>query len=778
MTLGIRAMRPRLSGLIALAALCFAALLMTGPARAADPAVFDVGAASANINPDSPQYIGGYGYKAGPTAEVHDPLEVRAFVVGKGNRAAAFVVADLTGWFAAYNGANLEPYGIDRTREKIAVKLKEQGYDIDRQNVIVSTTHVHAAPAVVGIWGTPDEQYLKKVSDAAVTAAGEAAAKAKPSEIWTATGNVRSFVWQNGQGTNHPDGFGVDEDLPVMWARDPETGATNGLYANVPNHPDQFNGEDANAFSADWTGYARKKLDELNGGTAVIGAGTLGRQEPPGSDPTYNEVIPQGEYVANEIQRTMAKATPLTSDDIAGSERYMQMVADNDELILAMNFYSPPFGACIDDFDICTIPRAVTPPYLTPIEGEDPLLGTYTSSIRIGDVIYSTNPGEAFPEVNDAIRGSIQGARAANVVGLAGDFLGYYYVRDDYTEEQFGSSNFETYNVGPEFPQLNADKARENAAALGFQTTPKTVHAVFDPDVADRPGIQWYPDELESSDPTVNMYAGAQKSQDETVPAPATIHWNFGDGTEENRPNGQRFDHTFPGPGTYEVTASVIGSNSRTRSWSEEVTVNPPLTVTAAQTSRIYDQASLTVNGTGGSGKLVAAKWTCHDGSEVEGLEVKCPGNDAGTATVVAADGAGNTATATVPVAAGPPKPAARLKVVKLTPKSKRIRRGKSFLVKATIRNVGTADAARAKACAAIPRKARKGVKVKPACKSLGTIAAKGTRTAKLRVKTTRKAKPKTVITITATATKTPKATGRMTLKTKAAKKAKKAKRR
>lgn len=776
MSLGFRALQPRLVALIALAAISIAGLVAAGHARAADPAVFDVGAASASINPDTPQYIGGYGYKAGPTKDVNDPLEVRAFVVGKGKDAAAFVVADLTGWFAAYKGENLEPYGIDRTREKIAARLNQQGYEISRENVIVSSTHGHATPAVVGIWGTPDADYLKKVSDAAVNAAGEAGEKAKPSEIWTATGNVRSFVWQNGQGTNHPDGFGVDENLPIMWARDPKTGATNGLYANVPNHPDQFNGKNANKFSADWTGYARAKLDEMNGGTAVIAAGTLGRQEPPGSDPTYNEVIPQGEYVANEIQRTMAKATPLTSDTIAGSERYMQMVADNSELIFAMNAYAPPMGACIDLYDICTIPRSTSAPYLTPVEGDDPLIGTYTSSIRIGDVIYSTNPGEAFPEVNDAIRDSIQGARAANVVGLAGDFLGYYYVRDDYTSQQFGSSNFETYNVGPDFPQLNADKARENAAALGFQTTPKTVHAVFDNDVVDRPGIQWYPDELESSDPTVNMYAGAQKSQDNTVPAPATITWDFGHGPTEERPNGDRFDHTFPGPGTYEVTASVVGSNSKTREWKETVVINPPLEASAAEEGRVYNSASLKVSSTGGSGKLVAARWTCPDGSKVDGLTVDCPGNEAGTATVIAADGAGNTATTTVAVSAGPPKPVAKLKLTKVTPKAKTIKRGKSVVVKATLKNVGTADATGAKVCVTVPKKSRKSVKAKPACGKLGTIAIGKSKVAKFRVKTSKKAKAKTVIQVKATASDQSKASGRMTLKTKAAKKAKKAK--
>ncbi|MGA7434774.1 MAG: PKD domain-containing protein [Solirubrobacterales bacterium] len=762
----------RLFALIVGAALCAITMLGAGQARAADPAIFDVGAASANINPDTPQYIGGYGYKAGPTMNVHDDLEIRAFVVGKGEEAAAFVVADLTGWFAAYKGENLEPYGIDRTREKIAAKLNEHGYSIDRKSVIVSSTHVHAAPAVVGIWGTPDAAYLKKVSDAAVAAVDQAATEAKASEIWTAVGNVRSFVWQNGQGTNHPDGFGVDEDLPVMWARDPQTGATNGLYANVPNHPDQFNGEDNNAFSADWTGYARKKLDGLNGGTAVIGAGTLGRQEPPGSVNTYDEVIPQGEYVANEIQRTMAKATPLTNDLIAGSERYMQMVADNDELIFAMNAYSPPFGQCIDAFDICTIPRSTASPYLTPVEGDDPLLGTYTSSIRIGDVIYSTNPGEAFPEVNDAIRDSIHGARHANVVALAGDFLGYYYERGDYTDQQFGSSNFETYNVGPEFPQLNVDMARQNAGELGFSTTAETVHAVFDADVEDRPGLQWYPDELESSDPTFNLYAAAAKSQDTTVPAPATVDWDFGDGSTTTTNNGERFDHTFPGPGEYVVTATVTGNNAKIRTWTDTITVNPPLNVTGTLKDRPYNSAALEVTGTGGSGKLVGAKWTCPDGSALNGLAVNCPGNDAGTATVVAADGAGNTASASVAVAAGPPKPVGKLKVTKIKPASKKaVKRGKNLKVKVTVKNTGTADATSVKICAKVPKKAKKGVKSKPSCKKAGTLAPGKSKTKKFVLKTTKKAGKKTTVTFKASGKGASNASGKFKLKTKKNKK-------
>ena len=34
--------------------------------------------------------------------------------------------------------------------------------------------------------------------------------------------------------------------------------------------------------------------------------------------------------------------------------------------------------------------------------------------------------------------------------------------------------------------------------------------------------------------------------------------WDFGDGTTDVHANSARFDHTFPGPGTYAVKATVF----------------------------------------------------------------------------------------------------------------------------------------------------------------------------------------------------------------------------
>ena len=105
------------------------------------------------------------------------------------------------------------------------------------------------------------------------------------------------------------------------------------------------------------------------------------------------------------------------------------------------------------------------------------------TALRIGPLLYVSNPGEAFPEVNDAIRSAVLDAQSVNVVGLGGDFLGYNWVPSDYNSLQFGSGDFAKYDVGPDIAQKTADAGRSNAAALGFQVKPApvTVQAVSDP---------------------------------------------------------------------------------------------------------------------------------------------------------------------------------------------------------------------------------------------------------------------------------------------------------
>ena len=151
--------------------------------------------------------------------------------------------------------------------------------------------------------------------------------------------------------------------------------------------------------------------------------------------------------------------------------------------------------------------------------------------------------------------------------------------------------------------------------------------APHDATVEDKPGLQFYPDQVESSDPTINFYGSSAKSQDGTVDG--RRGHRAGTSTTarpDTTASKERFDHTFPGPGTYDVTATVTGSNAKTRSWSQTIVIDPPLAASAELTYRSNKKASLSVTGTGGQGTLVSAQWTCQDGTEVSGLTVDCPG--------------------------------------------------------------------------------------------------------------------------------------------------------
>ena len=270
--------------------------------------LFKVGTAVEDISPTGPMYVGGYGAGYKVTGGVRDPLQVRAFFVGRGDKANVFVSVDAQGWFAA-NQSPSAADGQDAARAAAADELTAAGYPASSANVILSATHDHAAPTLQGIWGNTDPAYLHRVKLATVKAVKDAVASAQDAQLWTSTGSIRGLVSQV-QGTDQMAGFAIDDSMPMLWARKPGSGATVGLYVDVPTHVDQYNPTAAgnNQFSADYPGFVRNQLDDALGGTTVVGVGTLGRQESIGASPSYDEVSQQGRFVTNAITRALGRA--------------------------------------------------------------------------------------------------------------------------------------------------------------------------------------------------------------------------------------------------------------------------------------------------------------------------------------------------------------------------------------------------------------------------------------------------------------------------------------
>jgi len=635
------------------------ALVFSGAAsRAAPaPALFRVGVAVRDITPcpTCPQFLGGFGYGDrvdGKPEHVNDPLQVRAMAIARGKHMVLFAIVDTQGYFA---GNQEGPWGNYNARLGAAKAIAKLGYAVTEKDIIVSSTHSHAAPTIMGIWGTTDPKYLKFVHDSTVAALVAAARHLRPAYLYAGHGDIATVSISNVTQTDGYQGWRPDGDVPVLWARDPTTGATIGLYANVPTHADIVNGVGHHLISADHPGVERRILDADLGGTAVVAMGTLGRQETIVQVGGVSEAENVGHYVANEIERALANARPIIDGTLAAAEQYLLVPATNPALLglNAANKVADPAGEvtkkplvthCVRNQveKICTIDRAILPPFAA---GDD--IGTWFTAFRIGDVVYATEPGEAFNEVSTAIR-RVYGGPDVRVIGMAQDQLGYYYPPETYPWTFINNSDHQIYNASLFLGEANVNAHALNALELGFMPAPNhETNQIDDPGALRRVGVQFFPIPREQAGTTFvfdtkwsGSVLGALTSGVLGPDAdPTSISWDFGDGAHLSSGQGL-ISHTYAGPGSYTVTASVTGPTGDSH-WTQTVIVDDPLSAAVSHVGGI-----LTVAASGGAGEAVAAHWSFDNGATADGIAVSMPsGATSGTVTLV--DPAGNRATAT-----------------------------------------------------------------------------------------------------------------------------------
>jgi hypothetical protein len=294
----------------------------------------------------------------------------------------------------------------------------------------------------------------------------------------------------------------------------------------------------------------------------------------------------------------------------------------------------------------------------------DKTVGSSTTVARIGNQVYATVPGEGFAEVTEALEHTFAaspGIEAAHVIDEGSDTFGYF---GDYSAYPAGQmeGDLNTFNVGPNVGQDTVNAAAQAGESLGLDPAPVKVTAdLVNPQAWSQPGIQFYPDRVETEEPTVSFYASAKAadrashSTSKTIGSSAgtqgdgMISWNFGDGTTELRPITARFSHTFPGPGLYSVTASVTDNLGNAYSWTQPIRIDAPLSASVVQTPGSGHSVVLSATAEGGEGNVVAAEWTFPHGKAAHGTTVVLPhgGLDA---SVTITDGAGNTAATSVHV--------------------------------------------------------------------------------------------------------------------------------
>jgi hypothetical protein len=159
-----------------------------------------------------------------PAQGVYDDLWARAMVLDDGQTRIAWVALDAIGFFGC---------DVIDVRKKLPETL---GIDY----VILSSSHTHSAPDLMGLWGPRDlrsgvdpdyKDYVKRQSVAAIAAAVE---QLRPARFRFATDpeSAASMITD----TRKPVIF--NPELRIMQAVDLETGSTLGTLVQWDNHPE------------------------------------------------------------------------------------------------------------------------------------------------------------------------------------------------------------------------------------------------------------------------------------------------------------------------------------------------------------------------------------------------------------------------------------------------------------------------------------------------------------------------------------------------------------
>lgn len=383
---------------------------------------FEFGAARLDISPTTSIPLGGYGVYFGSMKNtrlsrgVHDPLYATAFFLLKGKQALVLIQTDLVGLF----GGDIDPI-----RDAVAAKLR-----IDRERVIVASTHTHHSPDTVGLWGTAlpansgrSEAYMNTVKEKAVEAAWLAYRNRKPAQIFFALGEENDLHYNIHEG-QWPD-RNLDGRITLLKFADRD-GRTLGTLTNWACHPTTEDGANK-LVSADWIGRFYQRMDQADNGVHMYVNGSIGAAVQPsvhwrdrhigpeGSGQNFKWSKAMGDVLADKtVALLRGEMTELRFTNIEVQTRTVTVQPDN-----FIYRFAKVMGLLSMDY---------------PLEGKAYLVSV--TAVKMGSLRLGTLPGEMSPHLGLRIREAL-GGEAQVLIGLGNEWLGYILDRAQYADEGF-----------------------------------------------------------------------------------------------------------------------------------------------------------------------------------------------------------------------------------------------------------------------------------------------------------------------------------------------------
>ena len=226
---------------------------------------WQVGASKADITPEVPVRLSGYGSRTQPTIELDDRLFARAMCLKHGQQAPLILVS-------------LDAIGLSASlTDQIHSKLKEL-YSLERKQVVLCTSHSHTAPqlddVLPNLYSTPLTEVerdsmsttSRKTVEAVVKVVGESIERMKPAIVGFGTGRAEFAINRRLLKNNVWTGFGTVDDGPVdrtvrvILAKRPD-GTTIAVAYQYACHCTSISPE-LNKLSGDWAGLSAGLLED------------------------------------------------------------------------------------------------------------------------------------------------------------------------------------------------------------------------------------------------------------------------------------------------------------------------------------------------------------------------------------------------------------------------------------------------------------------------------------------------------------------------------------
>ena len=452
------------------------------------PAIYLVGGATESINPDKTPYgnllanndfyLCGFGFASGhpgnvtalpsvtgdrhATGVLADGVHSRSLAISDGTSTIVLSQIETQGFFNAYKQG---PFGENEIRKDAAAQIAAlagaaaagHGHGKDSRpapaptasQIVVDSDHSHGGPDTAGVWGGVPTAYLKWVHDQTVKSIVEAWQAMQPAVL--SYGVAHAGV--NGEAqyppqecidagscakANNPDWIltndfdmdpanqVMDDEVRVLQARDPDTGAVIATYTNFSAHPTVL-GSGNRLVTGDYPGRLSLLLAQTYGGFGMDQVATLGRTHS-NHGPCDNAMVPNetgdvcaldtfAQRVLRKVKEALATATPFTGKPVVAMNSYLLTDPTTSAVLAGITYAGTPIGAPAG--------RAGNAPWYT-----GNVLGTSVFSGRIGNVLVNGGPGEMYPQIVQKVRDVVLADNPAGIkgvlnIGTAGDFLGY-----------------------------------------------------------------------------------------------------------------------------------------------------------------------------------------------------------------------------------------------------------------------------------------------------------------------------------------------------------------